>query len=67
MKSISIRRPLAMLTVALILVASPAWAVDATFSGRVFEADGLTLSQQGLEIRLDTPLTSRLLLCEATD
>jgi alpha-galactosidase len=29
--------------------------------------DGHMLSEQGLTVRLDTPLTSRLLLCEATD
>jgi len=33
--------------------------------GMVALSDGLTLSQQGLTIRLDTPLTSRLLLCQA--
>jgi hypothetical protein len=51
MKSISFRRPLAMLTVALILAVSPAWAVDATFSGRVFEADGVT-PQPGVTVNL---------------
>jgi len=29
--------------------------------------DGHVLSEQGLTIRLDTPLTSRLVLCEAMD
>jgi len=35
--------------------------------GMVRVLDGHVLSEQGLTIRLDTPLTSRLLLCEATD
>lgn len=30
-----------------------------------FEADGISLMEQGFHITLDTPLTSRLLLCEA--
>jgi hypothetical protein len=51
MKSFAFRRPLALLTVALILAVSPAWAVDATFSGRVFEADGLT-PQSGVTVNL---------------
>ena len=33
--------------------------------GLVAEIDGFALSQQGVSLRLDTPLTSRLLLCEA--
>jgi len=51
MKSISIRRPLAALTVALILAISPVWAAEATFSGRVFEADGFT-PQSGVTVNL---------------
>lgn len=35
--------------------------------GTVRTLDGHSLAEQGLTIRLDTPLTSRLLLCEATD
>lgn len=35
--------------------------------GMVRTLDGHVLSERGLTIRLDTPLTSRLLLCEAMD
>ncbi len=35
--------------------------------GVVMRVEGRILAQQGLIIRLDTPLTSRLLLCEATE
>jgi alpha-galactosidase len=35
--------------------------------GQTAILDGFTLLQQGVTIRLDTPLTSRLLLCEAMD
>lgn len=34
--------------------------------GLACEADGLRLQEEGLSVRLDTPLTSRLLLCETT-
>jgi len=35
--------------------------------GLMAEVDGLALLQQGLVIRLDTPLNSRLMLCEAVE
>ncbi len=35
--------------------------------GAVMCVEGWVLAQQGLTLRLDTPLTSRLLLCEVTD
>ena len=35
--------------------------------GAVMCIEGWVLAQQGLTLRLDTPLTSRLLLCEATE
>lgn len=35
--------------------------------GLVCEVSGLDLREQGLGVRLDTPLTSRLLICEAID
>ena len=35
--------------------------------GTVMRVEGWVLAQQGLTIRLDTLLTSRLLLCEVTE
>ena len=55
MKSISTRRQFAALTLALILAlilaTTPAWSVEATFSGRVFDADGVT-PQSGVTVSL---------------